>query len=78
MIFLSIGLPANWVQGQKLRLALARAVYAQKRILLLDDPFAALDRTVAEFVHKNCVLKLKEEGKLIILCTHHERFLREA
>ncbi|KAL3115762.1 hypothetical protein niasHT_007767 [Heterodera trifolii] len=64
--------------GQKLRLALARAVYAEKRVFLLDDPFAALDRTVAEFVHKNCLLKLKEAGKLIILCTHHERFLSEA
>jgi ATP-binding cassette, subfamily C (CFTR/MRP), member 1 len=29
--------------GQKLRVALARAVYSRRRILLLDDPFSGLD-----------------------------------
>ena len=29
--------------GQKWRLALARAIYSQQRVMLLDDPFAALD-----------------------------------
>ncbi|KAF7639382.1 hypothetical protein Mgra_00001051 [Meloidogyne graminicola] len=65
--------------GQKVRLALARAVYANKLIYLLDDPFAALDRSVANYVYENCVEKaLKSKGKLVILCTHHERFLTRA
>nr|CAD2131077.1 unnamed protein product [Meloidogyne enterolobii] len=65
--------------GQKVRLALARAVYADKLIYLLDDPFAALDGTVASFVYENCIEKqLRSKGKLVILCTHHERFLGRA
>uniref|UniRef100_A0A1I8B9I2 ABC-type xenobiotic transporter n=1 Tax=Meloidogyne hapla TaxID=6305 RepID=A0A1I8B9I2_MELHA len=65
--------------GQKVRLALARAVYADKHIYLLDDPFAALDRTVASFIYENCIEKqLISRGKLVILCTHHERFLARA
>lgn len=66
-------------QGQKLRLALARAVYSDKRVFLLDDPFAALDRAVARFVYDRCVRgMLLGRGKLVLLCTHHEQFLREA
>ncbi|RYP76118.1 hypothetical protein DL771_001942 [Monosporascus sp. 5C6A] len=58
--------------GQKARVALARAVYSQSRILLLDDPLAALDHHTAESI----VRKLfKGPGPLIrdrtvILVTH--------
>jgi ABC-type transport system involved in cytochrome bd biosynthesis fused ATPase/permease subunit len=65
--------------GQKVRLALARALYADKPVYLLDDPFASLDRTVGQFVFQNYVQNgLIAKGKLVILCTHHEAFLREA
>lgn len=36
--------------GQKARVALARAVYSRARILLLDDPIAALDHNTAESI----------------------------
>lgn len=65
--------------GQKVRLALARALYANKRVYLLDDPFAALDRTVARYVYENCVKRMIEENEnLVILCTHHEEYLMDA
>ncbi|EFX00086.1 ABC bile acid transporter [Grosmannia clavigera kw1407] len=38
--------------GQKARVALARAVYSRARILLLDDPIAALDHNTAESIMK--------------------------
>lgn len=36
--------------GQRARVALARAVYSRSRILLLDDPIAALDHQTAETI----------------------------
>ncbi|RYC58122.1 hypothetical protein CHU98_g8085, partial [Xylaria longipes] len=36
--------------GQKARVALARAVYSNSRVLLLDDPLAALDHGTAESI----------------------------
>ncbi|KAJ5374337.1 hypothetical protein N7517_006343 [Penicillium concentricum] len=40
----------NLSGGQKQRIALARAVYSKYRILVLDDPFSALDEAVADHI----------------------------
>ncbi|XP_051881362.1 ATP-binding cassette sub-family C member 10 [Pristis pectinata] len=63
--------------GQKARIALARAVYMDKDVYLLDDPLAAVDADVANRLMKNCILgSLK--NKTVILCTHRTEFLEEA
>ena len=36
--------------GQKARISLARALYAEADIYLLDDPFSAVDATVARYI----------------------------
>lgn len=65
--------------GQRARLALARAIYQNNDVILLDDPFASLDIKVADFVYENCIEKmLKEKGKAVILCTHHTKYLKHA
>ncbi|XP_054459670.1 ATP-binding cassette sub-family C member 10 [Anoplopoma fimbria] len=63
--------------GQKARVALARAVYMDKDIYLLDDPLAAVDADVAEHLMKKCVMELLG-GKTRILCTHRVEFVHKA
>ena len=56
--------------GQKARVALARAMYSQSRILLLDDPISALDHQTAETVVQRCLTGPLSEDRTIILVTH--------
>lgn len=63
--------------GQKARLALARAVYMDKDIYLLDDPLAAVDTDVAKHLMKKCIMGLLK-GKTRILCTHRIEFVDQA
>ncbi|KAI1300289.1 ABC transporter [Xylaria venustula] len=56
--------------GQKARVALARAVYSDSKILLLDDPLAALDHNTAESIVRKLFQGPLMEGRTIILITH--------
>ena len=62
--------PAELSGGQQQRVALARALAAQPKLLLLDEPFSALDENLREDM-RSLVLQLKEEfGMTVILVTH--------
>ncbi|KAM7296729.1 ATP-binding cassette sub-family C member 10 [Ixodes scapularis] len=63
--------------GQKRRVALARALYQDCDVYLLDDPLSALDAHVAEHVFNQCVLGAMK-GKARILVTHQVGFLSSA
>ncbi|NXC45297.1 MRP7 protein, partial [Penelope pileata] len=63
--------------GQKARLALARAVYQEKELYLLDDPLAAVDADVANHLMQKCILGVLQH-KTRILCTHRTEFLEKA
>jgi len=41
--------------GQKARLSLARAIYSDADIYLLDDPLSAVDPQVANDIFTNCI-----------------------
>ena len=56
--------------GQKARVALARAVYSQAKLLLLDDPLSALDHQTAETIVRECFGGSLLEGRTVILVTH--------
>ncbi|CAD8100453.1 unnamed protein product [Paramecium primaurelia] len=59
----------NLSGGQKARISLARAIYSDASIYLLDDPLSAVDIHVANFIMKECFLKyLKDKTRM--LCTH--------
>lgn len=57
--------------GQKARIALARAVYSDADILLLDDPLSAVDSHVGERLWSEVVMGyLKGQGKTVIIASH--------
>lgn len=63
--------------GQKVRLSLARAIYREADMYILDDPFSALDKRVAKQVLNLCILGYLK-GKTVILVTHQTQFLLHA
>ena len=56
--------------GQRARVALARAVYSRARILLLDDPLAALDHDTATTIVQRLFNGPLMHGRTVILVTH--------
>ncbi|KAF5323393.1 hypothetical protein D9611_005605 [Ephemerocybe angulata] len=57
--------------GQRARVALARALYSKARVMLLDDPLAAVDMHTAQHIVKNCFTGPLSEDRTVILVTHH-------
>uniref|UniRef100_A0A3P8RLK8 ATP-binding cassette, sub-family C (CFTR/MRP), member 12 n=1 Tax=Amphiprion percula TaxID=161767 RepID=A0A3P8RLK8_AMPPE len=64
----------NLSGGQKQRISLARAVYSNKDIFLLDDPLSAVDAHVGKHIFEECVKK-ELQRKSIILVTHQLQYL---
>ena len=59
----------NLSGGQKQRISLARAVYCDRDIYLLDDPFAAVDTHVGQEMYERVIRKTLK-GRTVILVTH--------
>lgn len=64
----------NLSGGQKQRIQLARAVYQDCDVYLLDDVFSAVDAHTGTEIFKECVRGVLK-GKTIILVTHQVDFL---
>ncbi|XP_036147821.1 multidrug resistance-associated protein 4 [Monomorium pharaonis] len=63
--------------GQRARINLARAVYRQADLYLLDDPLSAVDTRVAKHLYSKCITDYLH-GKTRILVTHQLQFLKRA
>ncbi|XP_028342907.1 ATP-binding cassette sub-family C member 10 isoform X2 [Physeter macrocephalus] len=63
--------------GQRARIALARAVYQEKELYLLDDPLAAVDADVANHLLHRCILGVLSHTTRL-LCTHRTEYLERA
>uniref|UniRef100_A0A0D3EXH8 ABC transporter C family member 13 n=1 Tax=Oryza barthii TaxID=65489 RepID=A0A0D3EXH8_9ORYZ len=67
----------NLSGGQKQRIQLARALYSDSDVYLLDDPFSAVDAHTGAHLFKECLLRLMS-SKTVIYVTHQLEFLRDA
>ncbi|CAB1325634.1 unnamed protein product [Coregonus sp. 'balchen'] len=67
---------ANLSGGQRQRVSLARALYSERPILLLDDPLSAVDAHVGSQLFHNAI-RTVSKGKTIIFVTHQLQYLAE-
>ncbi|KXN82428.1 ATP-binding cassette transporter abc4 [Leucoagaricus sp. SymC.cos] len=58
-------------KGLSLRITLARAIYSQAQILLLDDILAALDVHTSAWIVERCLSGHLVKGRTVILVTHN-------
>ncbi|HSF22913.1 MAG TPA: ABC transporter ATP-binding protein, partial [Blastocatellia bacterium] len=57
--------------GQQQRVAIARALAAEPRVLLLDEPFSALDAAIRERLHQDLRALQREAGLVVVYVTHN-------
>ncbi|CAM5999831.1 unnamed protein product, partial [Sphagnum balticum] len=63
--------------GQRARINLARALYSDADIYLLDDPLSAVDSAVAKHIFEKCIRGYLKD-KVVILVTHQLQFIKAA
>lgn len=67
--------PVTFSGGEQQRINVARAIIAQPRFLLIDEPTASLDQKTKDVVI-DMILKLKENGTSV-LCISHDEYALE-
>ncbi len=61
---------ATFSKGMRQKLAIARALLHEPKVLFLDEPTSGLDPEAARIV-RQFIAELKEEGRTIVMCTHN-------
>lgn len=59
--------------GMRQRVALARALAQDRQVLLMDEPFAALDAITRDLLHEQLRELWQATGKTIVFVTHNVR-----
>ena len=60
--------------GQQQKVMLARVLVRKPKLLLLDEPFSALDETSRKFIAENLLPKLVNNGCTVIMVSHDTSF----
>ncbi|XP_058780377.1 ABC transporter C family member 13 isoform X1 [Vicia villosa] len=68
----------NLSGGQRARLALARVLYHDSDVIMLDDVLSAVDVQVAQWILHNAILGPLMKGKTRLLCTHNIQAISSA
>ncbi|MGD8807468.1 MAG: ABC transporter ATP-binding protein [Chloroflexota bacterium] len=64
------GLAGEFSKGMKQKLAIARALIHEPRVLFLDEPTAGLDPEASKLV-RDFISELRGQGRTIFICTHN-------
>jgi NitT/TauT family transport system ATP-binding protein len=59
--------------GMRQRVAIARALAINPQVLLMDEPFSALDAQTRDLLHQELQTLWQETGKTILFVTHNVR-----
>lgn len=62
--------PSRLSRGQRQRAAIARTLSLDPDLLLMDEPFSALDAVIREELHKSMLAYQRDSGLTSILVTH--------
>ncbi|RDD46633.1 Multidrug resistance-associated protein 5 [Trichoplax sp. H2] len=66
----------NLSGGQRQRISLARALYADKDIYLLDDPLSGVDLDVGNHIFASCIQR-SMAGKTVVLVSHQMQYIKQ-
>jgi NitT/TauT family transport system ATP-binding protein len=62
--------PRELSGGMKMRVSIARAIASEAKLLLLDEPFAALDELTRQALNDDLLALAREDGMTVLFVTH--------